>query len=233
MGNNYGFVSTGFYRLLEWLWFFIYLNLLWLGFTLLGVIVVGVLPATLAVMAVMQRFVTGDKDFSIFRSFFEAFKTHFFKANIIGLFIGVLSYLLWFNYHYLLTTTGGEAILLALGWNVTLVVVIVFVLYSFPLYLYQPKHLKTLVKDSLLLVLATPLSFLSMVISVGLVGAFLSIVPGMIPFLGIALLSWVMMWNMHQALLRVARKKDRLENHPNAPIIGHRVKEQIRALFQN
>ncbi len=50
----------------EWITKIAYLNLLWLGFTLLGLIIFGIFPATAATFTVARKWVTGYPDVAIY-----------------------------------------------------------------------------------------------------------------------------------------------------------------------
>lgn len=211
MSNNYGFVSTGFYRLLLWVWHFMLVNLLWLGFSLLGLIVFGIFPATMASMEIMRRFIEGEKEFNIVKSFYESFKREFWRANGWGLILGVVFYIIWFNYNYLGTVVGLQHTILSLGWYITVLLFALELLYLFPTYLYSGLKGKLLFKNSLLVALASPLSLISLIISIGMVAYVLYIVPGLIPFGAAPVLSWIVMWNISHAFRRIENKQKRYD----------------------
>jgi len=62
-----------------------YVNILWIGFTLLGFVVVGIGPATVGMLAVQKEFVLGNDDVKVFSTFMTSFKEHFKEAAILGL----------------------------------------------------------------------------------------------------------------------------------------------------
>lgn len=83
-----------FYRISNWVTRFAWLNLLWLAFTFLGLILFGIMPATIAMFAVTRKWVQKDYDVPVFKTFFKHYKENFIKGNLFGLVIYILGYFL-------------------------------------------------------------------------------------------------------------------------------------------
>jgi uncharacterized membrane protein YesL len=63
-------VTNGVYRFCEWVTRLAYLNLLWIMFSLAGLVVFGVMPSTIAMYTVTRRWLTEDVDIPIFKYIF-------------------------------------------------------------------------------------------------------------------------------------------------------------------
>ncbi len=207
MGSNYGFVSTSFYRALEWLWHFVYVQLLWLFSTLLGLIFFGFFPALYSTHVVMSRFVKGDKQFSIFKVFTKSYKQHFFTANGYGFLFVLGVYLLTFNFNYLKIVSGLEHTLLSIGWVIGLSLFAVISLYLFPTRILTEAKGKILIKNSLILALGAPVSFILLIVSFIALGFVLYQVPGLIPFLSITPFSFLLISQLNAVVNRMVRKQ--------------------------
>ena len=214
MGSNYGFVSTSFYRALEWLWHFVYLQLLWLFSTLLGLVVFGFFPALYSTHVVMSRFVKGDRQFSIFKVFAASYRQHFFTANGYGLLFVFGVYLLTFNFNYLKVVSGLEHTLLSTCWVMGLVLFTVVSLYLFPTRILTEVKGKALIKNSLILALGAPLSFILLIVSIMALGFALYMVPGLIPFLSVTPFSFLVMGQLYTVVNRMIRKQAVLAEEP-------------------
>lgn len=70
----------GLWKLFNWIAKLAYLNILWITFTLLGFIVLGIGPATSAVFSVMKKLLD-EEDFPMWRVFYDYYKHHFWIAN--------------------------------------------------------------------------------------------------------------------------------------------------------
>ncbi|WP_058308898.1 YesL family protein [Gracilibacillus massiliensis] len=100
-----------------------WLNFLWIGFTLVGLVVGGIFPATTAAIAVARKWVQKKEEVPIFKTFKQAYKREFIKSNIIGIILAVVGIMLVVNYQ----------ILLQLGDQISIIAVF---LYYFVIFLY-------------------------------------------------------------------------------------------------
>src|SRR5699024_264615 len=73
------------YKIGRWLGKMILLNFLWLIFTILGLGVLGISPATSALVYVMYQWFEGGTDIPIFKTFYSFYKENFWNTNGIGL----------------------------------------------------------------------------------------------------------------------------------------------------
>ena len=73
-----------------------YANALWVLFSLLGLIVLGIAPATVALFSITKDWAKKDWDQPVFQTFWQTYKTEFFRAN------GVIRY--HEGIYYMITT---------------------------------------------------------------------------------------------------------------------------------
>ena len=74
-----------------------YVNLLWVFFTALGLGVFGFMPATIALFAVTRKWVMGDKDVPVFKTFWKTYRKEFFKSTLFGVVLFVIGYIIYFD----------------------------------------------------------------------------------------------------------------------------------------
>lgn len=84
----------------EWIMRFGTLSLLWLSFTLSGLVVFGLMPATAAMFSVGRKWVDGEEDFSIFPMFLASFKRDFLKTNLLGLVLLSLALIIFVDWRF-------------------------------------------------------------------------------------------------------------------------------------
>lgn len=100
---------TGIYNLCKWITHFAYLNLLWIIFTLIGGVILGIIPSTVAMFAIARKTAMGEEDISVIKTFWSTFRTEFIRANGLGLkitligFFGILTYISFANLKVLFT----------------------------------------------------------------------------------------------------------------------------------
>lgn len=99
---------TKFYLLLEWVMWLAYINLLWIGSALIGLIVFGIFPATVAMFTVIRHLLLKDTTGKqILKTFALTYKREFFKSNVIGLIFTAIGYLLYLDFLYIQNMTGA------------------------------------------------------------------------------------------------------------------------------
>ncbi|MEH7118992.1 DUF624 domain-containing protein [Neobacillus vireti] len=148
----------------DWVVKLFYINLLWILFTLAGLIIAGVFPATASMYTVIKDYQAG-KNVSAFRLFKKVYKEEFSKANQLGfilLLIPVIFYTDWLFTSYLSGTMEMLAKGILLGsaclYGITL-------LYVFPVYLLNRKVF-TSMKMAFLIGITYPLNTLMMLSSI-------------------------------------------------------------------
>ncbi|WP_440897038.1 YesL family protein [Amphibacillus sp. Q70] len=81
MDQPNGGAMFGLYRLFNWLTILAYLNILWMLFSLLGLGLFGIGPATLAVFSIIRDKLQENESGTIWRSFYLVFKNNFWRGN--------------------------------------------------------------------------------------------------------------------------------------------------------
>ncbi|MGP4039356.1 YesL family protein [Gracilibacillus sp. D59] len=128
---------AGFYRISVWITRFVWLNMLWIAFTLLGLIFFGIMPATIAMFAVARKWVLKEYDIPIFKTFFKEYKYTFLRANLFGLVIFIIGYFLsvFLKYTGLMNNSNIYPVLLGI-FILAAVLYIMLVLYIAPVYVH-------------------------------------------------------------------------------------------------
>lgn len=88
----------GFMKLFDWVTKLAYLNLLWIFFSLLGLLIFGVGPATVAIFAVIRKILRNDIDFSIWKQFRQVYQKEFWRANGLVLIIVPICMFLYMDF---------------------------------------------------------------------------------------------------------------------------------------
>ncbi|MBU9721779.1 YesL family protein [Bacillus alkalicola] len=200
-----------FYRTTEWIWRLAYVNLLWLLTTALGLFFLGVIPATVAMLTVFRKWLMGDTEISIFKTYIGSLKKDFLKVNILGIIFAVLGYILFFNYHYLGVIEGVQHTVMSIGWYTGLFVYVITLLYIFPVYVHFDLKLMQYIKTAFIVGVVNPLAILSLIISIALTVYILYVIPGIIPFFGPSLVGFLIMWAAYLSFNRIDRKKEKIE----------------------
>ena len=62
----------------------VYLNILWIGFSLLGGLVLGLAPATMAMFAVSRNWISGEQEVPLLYFFWNKYREEFWPSNAVG-----------------------------------------------------------------------------------------------------------------------------------------------------
>ncbi|WP_165444932.1 YesL family protein [Gracilibacillus phocaeensis] len=183
-----------FYQAGVWVIRLVYLNLLWVGFTILGLVVFGFMPATVSLFAVLRQWIHGNEDMAIFPAFWRYFRQEFWKANLCGLIFLAIAYILrmdmillkefpqW-TFQLLLGITFGLGALYA-----------VMLLYFFPVYVHFDISLWQSFKYALLIGLSQlPITIMMIIGSIAVFSLYW-FVSGLIPLLCVSLFCLNLMW---------------------------------------
>lgn len=83
------------------------LQLMWIGLTLLGLVVFGVSPATVGLFAVMRKKLHGQDELRLLvKNYWLTYKAEFVNSNKIGVILIAIGYILTINLQIALTMNG-------------------------------------------------------------------------------------------------------------------------------
>lgn len=136
-------MRRGLMFIMEWLWRLLYLNAIWLLFSLP---IFTIIPATAAMFGVMDRLVSEEHDDEPdFKVFFREFKRLFLKSYPLGLSIVIIGGLLVLDLLILRNAVSSMTEIIRVALLAVSLLFLIAVSYSFPVFLrYQFPWYKTL-----------------------------------------------------------------------------------------
>ena len=149
-------------NVLEWVTKLAYANLLWLGLSLLGGVVLGVFPATAATFAVVRKWLTGKSDVPITSTFWRAYKQSLLQANLIGYLMVAIYYLLYLDFLVITLSDQAELWLLTVPFLVIMVFISLTSLYIFPIFVHFNMSVKEVFKNSFFIMMLHPFQTIGM-----------------------------------------------------------------------
>ncbi|MGY4691564.1 YesL family protein [Salibacterium sp. K-3] len=199
----------------RWICYFFYLNVMWTACTLLGGIIFGIAPSTVALFAVARRTCLGEEEVPVFRTFWKSYRKEFLKANALGLSLIGFGLVWYFNLNFFRAFDGA----VFTGLNVLMMVIgIVFIfmlLYIFPTYVHYKMKFFQYIKYSIALSFINIANVILMVISLLAAYYFFISFPGFIPICGVSLLAQINMWLVYQSLKKMRIEEP--EGYENVP----------------
>ncbi|WP_078435046.1 YesL family protein [Metabacillus halosaccharovorans] len=185
---------TKFYLLLEWVMWLAYINLLWIGSVLIGFIVFGIFPATVAMFTVIRHLLLKDTTGKqILKTFALTYKKEFFKSNLIGLIFSLVGYLLYLDFLYIQNMTGATYYLFQIGLIFISIIYFISLLYIVPVYVHYDLKFNQYFRHALLIGILSPITTMLIVIGLTLLYFLLVLIPGLIPLITTSTFAFIIM----------------------------------------
>ncbi|MBU7591162.1 YesL family protein [Metabacillus halosaccharovorans] len=200
-------IVGGFYKISEWIMKLAYINVLWILFTLIGLIVFGFFPATASMLAVNRKLIMGEVDIPIFKTFLTSYKEEFLKCNVVGMAMVVVGYFLYLDLTLVREANG----ILSLLYFPLLMIILGFILtsfYVFPVIVHYDTKILQAIKNAFIIMLLHPLSTILMVAGTTSIYFLLITIPGLIPIFCGSLFSFVIMWSALLAFSKIEKKQE-------------------------
>jgi uncharacterized membrane protein YesL len=197
---------SGLYTLTEWITRFAYVNLLWIGFSLLGLVVFGISPATVAMFTIIRKWIMGDNEIPVFQTFWNSYKKEFLRGNRLGLIIALLAYIIFIDLNYIKLDT-----IIQIPLYLIIFVIVMTILYIFPVYVHYNVTYIQLFKNSFFIMMVNPLSSIMMLI--GFVALFfvMKFLPALLFFFGGSLSAGIIMSSCYLAFQKIEKKLQKAE----------------------
>ncbi|OAK71959.1 YesL family protein [Lederbergia galactosidilytica] len=202
---------NNFYQFGETVLLLLYVNALWICFTLLGLIIFGLGPSTVAMYTIFRHWAMGRDDLPVFKTFWETFKREFLKANILGVILLMIAYMLYVNWNFL--ELDGEWIT-AFSQFILLVATVIYgvmLIYIFPIYVQYENKLFVYFKNAILMALYQPFRTLYAIAACLTLYYIFFILPVFIFLMGASLSSFVLMWITYRTFMRLEYKQAKLQ----------------------
>lgn len=177
----------------EWIAKFAYINLLWIGFSLAGLIVLGFFPATIAMFTIIRKWLKGETEIPIFRTFWTTWKSELFRSNGLGLLVAAVVGLIVFNLVFVERSGTGFTSVIQIPIYLFMFAAIMTILYLFPVYVHFELKWFQMVKNSFLMMLISPIENIVMIAGIVAVLFVVKFIPALGFFFGGSLIAAIIM----------------------------------------
>ena len=195
------------YSATEWIARFAYINLLWIGFSLAGLVFLGFFPATISMFAVIRKWIMGERDIPIFRTFWTTYKSEFLRGNGLGLIVAVVGGLIVLDLVYMKNFENGLMNSIQIPLYMFMFAVVMTIFYLFPVYVHYELKLMQVIKNSFLIMIINPLENLAMIAGIAALLFVVNYIPGLGFFFGGSLCAAIIMASGYLAFNKVDKKK--------------------------
>lgn len=195
----------------EWITKFAYINLLWIGFSLAGLIVLGYFPATIAMFTIIRKWLKGETEIPIFRTFWTTWKSEFFRSNGLGLLVATVVGLIVFNLVFVERSGDGFTSVIQIPIYLFMFAAIMTILYLFPVYVHFELKWFQMVKNSFLMMLISPIENIVMIAGILAVLFVVKFIPALGFFFGGSLIAAIIMSAAYLVFGKMDRKRSVIE----------------------
>lgn len=155
------------FKAVTWLMRFAHVNVLWIIFTIGGLVVFSGGPATLALTKIIVKWHRGEEDFSLLTVYIDTFKTDYLKSTALFIMLLILGTVSVFNLYFSISL-GLPIIIISLAIIAVIIYLLIFVSTYMVSVHYDLKQLSfySLFKKSMLLIVLNPPDSLIVLLSV-------------------------------------------------------------------
>lgn len=191
------------YQIGVWTIRLFYTNLLWFVFTLLGLGIFGIMPATVSLFAVLRQWVLKKEEFPIFKRFLYHYRKEFVKSNLFGLLFLVVGFIIRVDIIFL---SESSTLMLQILSGVMLCIGLLFIiilLYFFPIYVHFDISFTQHIKYAFIIGISQISSTIMMIVGLIAVFCLYWYVSGLIPLFFMSLFSLNLMWFGYRSFVKI------------------------------
>ncbi|MDG5787862.1 YesL family protein [Evansella sp. AB-P1] len=200
--------SKRFYQITEWIMRLAYVNFLWILFTLAGLIILGIMPASIAMFSIINQWLNKNTEIPIFKTFLTVYKNQFLKGNILSLITIIIGLIIYVDLQFLGTVDGPLYIILFVVFTLAAILFTIFLIYIVPVYVYYDLKLIDYIKTAIMIGVINLHISITMVLGILGIQYILFIFPSIIPFFSFSLTGLYIMWSATIAFNRPVVKKE-------------------------
>ncbi len=170
----------------EWIYRLVLLNFIWMGFSLIGLGVLGIFPATAAMFALLRKWMVKKQDCRLIKDFAHYYKASFIKSNVIGYSIFAIWAIVWADVQYFLHSTNAILVILAYLLFLLLIGISMSMLMVFPIFVHYELSFSQYMKEALKYPITHVAQSMLVMLVIGVYMIALLKISGFFVFLGIS-----------------------------------------------
>lgn len=190
--NNF---ANGIYQISIWVTRFAYLNILWIGFAIVGIVLFGLFPSTVAMFGVVRQWMAGEKDIEIFPVFWKIYRQEFKRSNICCYILVAIGYILTIEIKILRATEELVYIVASFGVVALFVIYFIMLIYFFPVFVHFNLKIKDYLKWPVIIGIIHPiLTIFLVIVLMFLYYLIMQTIPSFVIFFGGSITAFILTW---------------------------------------
>ncbi|WP_046174885.1 YesL family protein [Domibacillus indicus] len=191
------------YEFSGWITKLVYINILWLSYTVFGGIILGFFPATIAMLFVTKKLILEKNEFNIKNEFTVFFKKEFKKSNKSFYPFIIAGVILIMDIRFISLLNFEYSGILIKSFYLLLFLLIMVLLYSLLVYIDGDVGIKKMIKKAILILLNNPVTNIYILIGLSLLYSLTVNVAGLFFFFSGSVSSWFLCFTEQ----KIMRKK--------------------------
>ncbi|WP_077624556.1 YesL family protein [Sediminibacillus massiliensis] len=194
-------------KALDWITKMAFLNVLWLIFLIPGLGIFGIFPSTSAMFTVIHKWLKGETDIAVFKTFWRTYKKEFIKSNKLGYLLSAAGYILYLDFVFLTSASNEFTLYLTIPYVVITGIFVLTGLYVFPIFVHYEMKSWEVIKSAFFMMLLNPMQTVIMVIGGAGVGYILWYFQGLALFFSFSILALIIMMPAQRAFEKMQAKQ--------------------------
>lgn len=200
------FAST-IYKIAEWVMRFAFLQVLWVFFTIIGFVILGFFPATIAMFATVRAWLQGNTELPVFQTFWQYFKSEFLQGNLFGIFVWMMIGMICLDFYFIYVTFNSNITWFHIPLAATILFIFLFLFYLFPVYVHYNVSLLHVFKHTLIILFVNPFIDFMMIISLIAFLLIIKMFPALAFIFGGSAYAFITMWLSLKAFQHIQKKQ--------------------------
>jgi uncharacterized membrane protein YesL len=205
------FSMSGLYGLTEWITRFAYVNLLWISFSIMGLVIFGFCPATVAMFTILRKWIMGEPDIPVFKTFWNTYKTEFFRSNGLGIVFVLVAGLVFADLYYMRINQNNFLKLSHIPLYLFIFAALMTAIYIFPVYVHYNVRFLQIFKNSFLIMLINPINNIIILLGITAVFFVLKVLPALLFFFGGSVSAGIIMASCYLSFQKIESKKRKVQ----------------------
>jgi uncharacterized membrane protein YesL len=171
-----------------------------------------VFPATAAMYAVARKWVTGEEDVPLLKTFFRGYKENYLQSMIGGIVFILIFVLIYVNYRFYLGQGKSILQILSVIFIAFTVVMMAAIFNFFSIMVHLHMKIGQIIKNAVLITIGSPINSVVLIICNGVI-FYISIAKFtfLIPFFMGSISATFSFWQFHRSFQKIQTKQQQLE----------------------
>lgn len=189
-----------------------YVNFLWLLFSLLGLIITGFFPSTVAMFTVVRKWVLGESGIPIFEIFWSSYRKQFLKSNLLGYSLSIIGIVIYTDLFFLQQVENNFLQILYIPALFLTLLYLLTLLFVIPIFVHYDVKGFQIIKNAIYISIISPISIIKMVLSLLIIGYLMITFPALWVLFSGSVSSYFIMRFANSAFLKYEQKRNKIVN---------------------